>query len=57
MNKIVSSYASSPIYREALRETFHEKMDIENAKIVLDKIAKGGPKIKKGYGCQKNDER
>ncbi len=45
MNKIVQSYAKSPIYQETLREVFLEKMDIENARLVANKIEKGEIKI------------
>ncbi len=46
MNKIVVAYEKTPVYTEALRETFHEKMDIENAKKVMALIKKGEIKIK-----------
>ncbi len=45
MNKIVQSYSKTPIYQEALREVFLEKMDIENARLVMEKIAKDEIKI------------
>ena len=38
MNKIVKTYYDSPIYKETLRELFLEKMDIENANKVIEKI-------------------
>lgn len=46
VNKIIADYADSPAYKEALREVFLEKMDLENAKSILDKIAKKAIKIK-----------
>ncbi len=45
LNKIVTLYAGSPAYKEALREIFLEKMDVENAKAVLEKIRNGKIKI------------
>jgi len=45
MNKIVANYAKSPIYEETLRELFLEKMDLENAAVVLDRIRKGEVKM------------
>ncbi len=45
MNKIVQSYSKTPIYQEALREVFLEKMDIENARFVMEKIAKSEIKV------------
>ena len=45
MNKIVSNYAKTPVYEETLRELFLEKMDMENAALVLDRIRKGDIKI------------
>jgi len=45
LNKIVQQYENTPAYNEAMREVFLEKMDIERAKQVLDKIAEGKIKI------------
>lgn len=46
VNKIISNYADSPAYKETLREIFLEKMDLENAEAVLNKISKDDIKIK-----------
>jgi ATP-dependent Lhr-like helicase len=40
MNKIVSQYYDSPVYKEALREIFLEKMDLNKTKNILDLIRK-----------------
>lgn len=40
MNKIVSQYSDSPVYRETLREIFLEKMDINTTKNILEDIRK-----------------
>jgi ATP-dependent helicase Lhr and Lhr-like helicase len=41
INKIVTTYASSPIYEETMREIFLEKMDLAGAAEVLEKIKSG----------------
>ncbi|MFH0832199.1 MAG: DEAD/DEAH box helicase [Candidatus Aenigmatarchaeota archaeon] len=46
MNKLISVYADSPAYKETLKEIFLEKMDLENATNILEKIGKGEIKIK-----------
>ncbi|MBI4170661.1 MAG: DEAD/DEAH box helicase [Candidatus Aenigmarchaeota archaeon] len=38
INKIVQQYAGTPIYKEALREVIHDKLDIENALALLKRI-------------------
>jgi len=45
INKIVTSYFNSPVYEATMQELFLEKMDIENAEIVLNKIKNGLIKI------------
>jgi len=45
MNKIVTSYAKTPIYAETLRELFLEKMDMENAALFIESIRKGETKL------------
>ncbi len=45
MNKIVSQYVGAPVYKEALREVIHEKLDIENALAILKKIEEGEIKL------------
>ncbi len=50
LNKIVTSYEKTPVYNEALRETFLEKMDIVNAKACLEKIRNNEIKIKSQKG-------
>lgn len=45
MNKIVQTYARSPIYAETMRELFLEKMDVENAALVIEKVRNGEIKI------------
>lgn len=45
MNKIVQSYANTPIYTETLREISLEKMDIANARLVMEKVAKEETKV------------
>lgn len=45
MNKIVKTYANTPIYSETLRELFLEKMDVEKANEIINKIKKGETEI------------
>jgi len=45
MNKVIDHYSDSPVYKETLREILLEKMDVENAKNVLEDIRKGKIKI------------
>jgi ATP-dependent Lhr-like helicase len=45
LNKIISQYSNSPVYKEALREIMLEKMDLEKAVEVLEAIRKGKIKI------------
>jgi len=40
MNKIISQYYDSPVYKETLREIFLEKMDLDTTKNVLEDIKK-----------------
>ena len=45
MNKIVTSYAKTPIYEETLRELFLEKMNLENAALFIESVRKGEAKL------------
>ncbi len=45
LNKIISQYSSSPVYKETLREILLEKMDLEKTLEILDAIRKGKIKI------------
>ncbi|MBI4174871.1 MAG: DEAD/DEAH box helicase [Candidatus Aenigmarchaeota archaeon] len=45
MNKIVANYAKTPIYSETLRELFLEKMDMQNAKLFLERLQKDEVKL------------
>ncbi len=45
LNRLVKEYANTPVYKETLREIMLEKMDLEKAKDVLDKIKKGDIKL------------
>lgn len=46
IGKIISIYKNTPAYRETLREIFLEKMDLENAEKILNKIKNSEIKIK-----------
>jgi ATP-dependent helicase Lhr and Lhr-like helicase len=50
LNKIISNYYNTPVYKEAMNEILVEKMDVEHAREVLEKIEKGEIKLvlKKG---------
>jgi ATP-dependent helicase Lhr and Lhr-like helicase len=39
-------YSKSPLVKEALRELFHDKYDLKNTEIILNKLQKGEIKIK-----------
>ncbi len=41
IGKIVAEYAGTPVYKEAMREVMHDKLDIRNAVIMLEKIVSG----------------
>lgn len=45
LNRLVKEYVNSPVYNEALREIVLEKMDIENARHVLEKLQKAEIKL------------
>lgn len=45
ISRIIDSYEDSPIFDEAKREVFQEKMDVSGAKKVLDEIDSGVIKI------------
>jgi len=46
INKVVSSYSKTPVYNETMNEIFLEKMDIENAETILEKIRDEKIKLK-----------
>jgi ATP-dependent Lhr-like helicase len=46
MNKVITQYADSPVYKETLREVFLEKMDLKNAQAALERIQSGEIKVK-----------
>ena len=50
LRKMVKAYSGTPIFEETFREIFTEKLDVEKAKEMLEKIKKGDIKIvyKKG---------
>jgi ATP-dependent Lhr-like helicase len=41
MAKLLAVFEGTPMYREALREIYHDRLDIERAKWVLEKIRDG----------------
>jgi len=41
IKKVAEAYAGTPVYREALNEVFHEKLDLEKAKEVLGLLHSG----------------
>jgi ATP-dependent Lhr-like helicase len=45
VNKIISQYLDSPVYKETLREIFLEKMDLEKAGDILEMIKKNKIKL------------
>jgi ATP-dependent Lhr-like helicase len=46
IKKVAEAYAGTPVYREALNEVFHEKLDLERAKSVLEFLHSGKLKIR-----------
>ncbi|MEM5779397.1 MAG: hypothetical protein QXJ96_03190, partial [Candidatus Aenigmatarchaeota archaeon] len=46
INRLISVFSDSPIYKEAIRTIFFEKMDIERTKNILQEIKNGNIKIK-----------
>ncbi len=46
IEKFISVYRGTPVYREAMREVFFEKMDVENSKNILKKVKKGDIEVK-----------
>ncbi len=45
MKKLLDVFEHTPMYDEAVREIFHDKLDIGRAKNVLESIQKGGVKL------------
>jgi ATP-dependent Lhr-like helicase len=45
ISKIISQYISTPVYEEALREVFLDKLDLENTERILDNINNNKIKI------------
>lgn len=45
MRKLLDVFEHTPMYDEAVREIFHDKLDIERAKTVLESIQKGSMKL------------
>jgi ATP-dependent Lhr-like helicase len=45
MAKLLAVFEGTPMYREALREIYHDRLDIERAKWVLERIQDGSIKI------------
>jgi len=45
LNRLVKEYFNSPVYNETLRELLLEKMDIENAKIIIGRLKTGEIKM------------
>lgn len=41
MDKLLTVFEGTPMYEEAVREIFHDKLDVENAIIVLNKMRAG----------------
>jgi len=48
MAKLLAVFEGTPMYREALREIYHDRLDIERAKWVLEKIKDGSIKVVTG---------
>ena len=45
MAKLLAVFEGSPMYREALREIYHDRLDLERAKWVLERIQDGSIEI------------
>ncbi len=45
LNKLIMTYAQSPIYKETMNELFLEKMDVKGAERVLEEISSGKIKL------------
>jgi ATP-dependent Lhr-like helicase len=45
MKKLLDVFEHTPMYDEAVREIFHDKLDIERSKTVLESIQKGSVKL------------
>ena len=45
MAKLLAVFEGTPMYREALREIYHDRLDLERAKRVLEKIRDGSMTI------------
>ncbi|MGB7546048.1 MAG: helicase, partial [Methanothrix sp.] len=45
MAKLLAVFEKTPMYREALREIYHDRLDIERARWVLERIREGSIKV------------
>jgi ATP-dependent Lhr-like helicase len=45
MAKLLAVFEGTPMYREALREIYHDRLDLHQAKLILDMIRDGSIKI------------
>jgi len=50
IKKVAEAYQGTPVYREALNEVFHEKLNLERAKFVLNLLHSGKLKIRTEVG-------
>ncbi len=50
INRMITAYANSPIYKETIRELMTDKMDLVRAREMLDAISQGKIKIKSEAG-------
>ncbi len=48
MAKLLAVFEGTPMYREALREIYHDRLDIERAKWVLERIRDGSIRVVTG---------
>ncbi|MGV8174951.1 MAG: DEAD/DEAH box helicase [Methanothrix sp.] len=48
MAKLLAVFEGTPMYREALREIYHDRLDIERAKWVLERIKEGSIRVVTG---------
>ncbi|HDN90793.1 MAG TPA: DEAD/DEAH box helicase [Candidatus Aenigmarchaeota archaeon] len=52
VKKLVRAYMDTPVFEETIRELFHEKMDLERTKEILERVREGKLRIVK---VQKNE--
>jgi ATP-dependent Lhr-like helicase len=50
IKKVAEAYAGTPVYKEALNEVFHEKLDVERARQILEGMHSGKTKIRVEIG-------